>query len=564
VNTEELERSLRSEFENYLKDVIAEMRGGIEEFQKTFENEFQKHKDQTDEAFRALAARFERDVEFDPAFVGSVVEHLRLARDEGAEMAATAFSEAEKLEAETTVGSSDAIKNAVKDISSQASQLAILSSLVDHAANFAPRGAFFIVKQGKLNCWRTFGGDPARDLSFEPFSKEADTVIGKAVSAPETIETSFGSCSEDELYLRPLGFGEPDRMYAFPLVVRGVGVAVLYADFGIEGVRLDADALDSIVRVAGLSVELLAASQAAAAAAVPGDPAHPYDLHAHDEPEASEPPAWPVVEEAAEYGEHREEMSPSEPAFSEVSETVSYRETEFVYEVEQIPGPETFVEEAYSDQVIPAAEETLGTGQFATQEPIVEEYLIEPRGESESQYYPEPEQTGTPPGDFAFAPSDSFGSEPAPDTADTRIPEPEEAFETVSNGHSASVVELREPSFEPVAPEAVGRRLSKRSIDLPIEVAEEERKLHIDARKFARLLVSEINLYNEQKVAEGRQNRDLYDRLREAIDRSREMYEKRVKPEVAEKFDYFHFELVGNLAEGDEAKLGGSYPGSSV
>jgi hypothetical protein len=59
----------------------------------------------------------------------------------------------------------------------------------------------------------------------------------------------------------------------------------------------------------------------------------------------------------------------------------------------------------------------------------------------------------------------------------------------------------------------------------------EEEKAHNDARRFARLLVSEIKLYNEQKVAEGRRGGDLYDRLKEDIDRSRQMYEKRCDSE---------------------------------
>ena len=93
---------------------------------------------------------------------------------------------------------------------------------------------------------------------------------------------------------------------------------------------------------------------------------------------------------------------------------------------------------------------------------------------------------------------------------------------------------------------------------------DEEEKLHNDARRFARLLVSEIKLYNEQKVTEGRRNNDLYDRLKEDIDRSRQMYEKRVTPTVAARFDYFYDELVNTLAEGDPAKLGSDHPGPSV
>jgi hypothetical protein len=92
----------------------------------------------------------------------------------------------------------------------------------------------------------------------------------------------------------------------------------------------------------------------------------------------------------------------------------------------------------------------------------------------------------------------------------------------------------------------------------------EEEKAHNDARRFARLLVSEIKLYNEQKVAEGRRGGDLYDRLKEDIDRSRQMYEKRVTPGVSTKFDYFYDELVSTLAEGDPSKLGSDCPGPSV
>ncbi len=92
----------------------------------------------------------------------------------------------------------------------------------------------------------------------------------------------------------------------------------------------------------------------------------------------------------------------------------------------------------------------------------------------------------------------------------------------------------------------------------------EEERAHNDARRFARLLVSEIKLYNEQKVAEGRRGGDLYDRLKEDIDRSRQMYEKRVTSTVASKFDYFYDELVSTLAEGDPTKLGSDCPGPSV
>ena len=93
---------------------------------------------------------------------------------------------------------------------------------------------------------------------------------------------------------------------------------------------------------------------------------------------------------------------------------------------------------------------------------------------------------------------------------------------------------------------------------------EEEEKVHRDARRFSKLLVSEIELYNKNSVQEGRRNKDLYQRLKRDIDRSRETYEKRFAHTVASQVDYFHEELVRTLAENDPMLLGSDYPGPSV
>lgn len=83
-----------------------------------------------------------------------------------------------------------------------------------------------------------------------------------------------------------------------------------------------------------------------------------------------------------------------------------------------------------------------------------------------------------------------------------------------------------------------------------------ESALHDEARRLARLLISEIKLYNEDQVAEGRRNRDLYHRLKDDIDRSRQIYEERVHESVRETSDYFQQELVRSLAGGDARALG--------
>ena len=76
------------------------------------------------------------------------------------------------------------------------------------------------------------------------------------------------------------------------------------------------------------------------------------------------------------------------------------------------------------------------------------------------------------------------------------------------------------------------------------------------ARRFARLLVSEIKLYNEAAVRTGRQQRDLLQRLRVEIDRAQRLYEERVPPAVGGRHAYFQQELVQTLADGDPALLG--------
>jgi hypothetical protein len=87
-------------------------------------------------------------------------------------------------------------------------------------------------------------------------------------------------------------------------------------------------------------------------------------------------------------------------------------------------------------------------------------------------------------------------------------------------------------------------------------IAPEDQKAHEDAKRFARLVVSEIKLYNEAKVNEGRRQKDLYDRLKEDIERGRAMYAERVPARIRDSTNYFFDELVRILAGGDAGALG--------
>jgi flagellar biosynthesis/type III secretory pathway protein FliH len=75
------------------------------------------------------------------------------------------------------------------------------------------------------------------------------------------------------------------------------------------------------------------------------------------------------------------------------------------------------------------------------------------------------------------------------------------------------------------------------------------------ARRYARLLVSEIKLYHEAEVLAGRRERDLGTRLGGEIARARVLYEQRVARPVPHAADHFQAELVKTLADGDATLL---------
>lgn len=94
----------------------------------------------------------------------------------------------------------------------------------------------------------------------------------------------------------------------------------------------------------------------------------------------------------------------------------------------------------------------------------------------------------------------------------------------------------------------------------PVVAVQVEDETHKKAKRFAKLLVDEIKLYNQPKVAEGREKRDIYERLKEDIDKSRATYDKRYGNSTVAGADYFTQELIRILADNDVSLMGGSFP----
>jgi hypothetical protein len=340
----------------------------------------------------------------------------------------------------------------------------------------------------------------------------AETIVTRAARARAPLSGSAHPDSEDAILMDQLG-GSPAVVAAVPLIVRGKVVAVLYADStSAEANAINSDALESLARVASMAVNLVSIQRAAPVQQQPA-PAEATET-AVSEPQVSEPAYEPEVE----------------PATSAVA-------TESVDEVSRVTQPLDSQPQGAAPESVSVAPPVMVHAQ-----PVVE------AAEPTSAAVEEP-QAPTEEALSQTAPADQIENvgqtEPSPSSPP--VPEPAPVFTSQYS-----------------TPLGSARRFGVSEPELPIEVSEDERRLHNDARRFARLLVSEIKLYNEPKVREGRSNGDLYDRLREDIDRSRQMYDKRVAPPVAARHDYFHQELVNTLAEGDVAKLGLSYPGATV
>ncbi len=106
---------------------------------------------------------------------------------------------------------------------------------------------------------------------------------------------------------------------------------------------------------------------------------------------------------------------------------------------------------------------------------------------------------------------------------------------------------------------------STRVARLPVwaSLDESQRQLHVRARRFARVVVAEMQLSKPEACRAGREQSDLYLFLKKEIDKAREIYGKQFRT-ISSMADYLHLELVQTAAEGDELKLGADYPGQLV
>lgn len=483
--SEELENSLQQAIETYLNDRL----GKIDEQVARLQTE-------VSEALARLRESSTTESLSGTNLSAAIFAHLQTAR--GQKLTGTTVAAPDSRDAQT-------IKRAVEEIEKQPSQTEILKSLLKASAQFAERVALFVIKNDQAIGWRVCEASDPGNLELiggVSLPVTSETILTRAVQSRSSWSGDPRSAAEDRMLVDQLG-GSPQMVVTVPLIVRGKVVAALYADSSTSDAgAINSDALEVLVRVAAMAVNLVSVHRAA---------------------------------------EQRPETTAAKPA-------------------EQVPAPAA-VEPTYQPDVEAQATEV---------EP--EAVAAEP-AEAPTTVEPIPSESAEAPPTIESEPQTVSATPEGEEVSETTLTAPEVTAETQPTEPVTEAASPNETQTQPAPPPAFvseyatplgsARRFGVSEPELPIEVSEEERRLHNDARRFARLLVSEIKLYNEPKVKEGRSHGDLYDRLREDIDRSRQMYDKRVAPPVAARHDYFHQELVNMLAEGDAGKLGGSYPGAA-
>ncbi|MGB5660441.1 MAG: hypothetical protein WBO54_13245 [Thermoanaerobaculia bacterium] len=487
------------------------------------------------------------------------------------------------------------LHTAVASLDRCRTQNEILSSLVESAGSFASRAALFLTREDGLQGWSSQGFAEG-DEAFESLVLEYDegSPWGRLSKGRGVIELDATECAD---LCSRIDNSSPSSGVLVPIVLRDHLAVALYADQVEDDESVGLSALQLLAYVAAQALETLPIRERSSTAtlrlatdAPVGEPVLTlWQFHA---PEADvaiveeiEEVVEPAIEEEAEdlyAAEAVEEVA----AQDEAAEAVDFEEAEEIEvtfeeeaaeeeaEVDAVDFQEVEEEIEEADEVVEAvdfeeaeeADEAVEAVDFEEAEEadeVVEAVDFEEAEAIEEAHEEEAEVEIA--AETAFQPAEETGFEVEPAAEDEWAAPAEIEEETAEE-------EFVAPPPEPeVAPEAAPVAVSGAEIAPPEDVtgagwafttnrfnAETGggEAVHEEARRLARLLVTEIKLYNEEQVEAGRRNRNIYEVLREDIDRSRQIYEERIDDDVRTEADYFHDELVRILAAGESEILG--------
>jgi len=453
------------------------------------------------------------------------------------------------------------VREAAAAIDRSRSQAEVLAALLRESARFASRAAVLIVRGGEMRGWGGHGfgdAEPAiRDLSFAPAAGGGWSHLAQGAGAVRlNSQDSAELCSRIEAPL-------PHEGILIPLVLRDRVAAGLYADRESAPALPEVAALQILCFAAAQAIELLPFRERPFTATLVAPPA--------DTAPAAAPETTAQTAETTPAAAAPEPPAPEPPTPQEA-------ELEAAPELEVEAEPET-AESAAAAPELTALPEL--PDETAAETPAATVYQPIPRDSRETLRPVPPLAAPEPEPRPEAAPATTRFTAPLPQVNPQSQPQstpPGNAEETVllqRSGLREAAAAPSPPPLRSVPPPAAEPAGESTGLGIPevkppsgvegpgwafatsrVQVSPNEEAQHEEARRLARLLVSEIKLYNEEQVEEGRRRRDVYERLKDDIDRSRQMYEERVEPKILKSTDYFYQELVRILAAGDAKALG--------
>ena len=543
-STSKAEADFQARLEQEREEAAASARAEAESgFQARLEQARREWQEATDEA---------REAEFQKRLETACGEAAGVARRESESLIDDLREQLEASRKALTLAVSssqnsnfDLLRSAAAEIDGQRSQSDTLGALVRRSTQFAPRVVFFVVKGGDCVGWKASGfenglNDETVKLLTTPARKA--TLLNDALNNLTTAIGVSSSPGENSAVLGLYGSPAPERAIAIPLVIRGKAAAVLYADSGTQSENsINTAAIETLMQIAGMGIELLPSRRGMEPARPAASPSIPGVIPAAGPAPAPEKEEAPAATEA-------------EAATAEAA-AVEAVEQQAEHAADQLEGAESQAVEPQQTEAEPAPPAMRAREEVEAPAQIQEDTEEMPAVSVDTEEMPVVESPIVPP-------------PPAPTMADVRQFSPSAPTAPIGSGFQPDefAPQAPEPTYAPppFTPAPEPQRVTQPVNSVPTPASETEQRAHNDARRFARLLVSEIKLYNAAKVNDGRRNYDLYDRLKDEIDRSRKVYDKRVSPAVAARFDYFYDELVQTLAEGDPSKLGNNCPGPVV
>lgn len=431
------------------------------------------------------------------------------------------------------------LKQLVISLDKAKSQGEVLSNLLAGLAHVASRCALFILKEGQAVGWRgmgfsRLGGDDTRikTLSFpiapgSPFH-----------TLTQEKKSFFYTPGADDILVSSMKTPKPEKILLVPMVIKDKVAAAVYADSVSGDVDFQPHLVEILTYLASLVVLMLGKRQiipsptlspAEAFKELPGAPKEAIPekevvLELEKKPTPPPKPEIEVTPPPSETAPTFEEVKPSPPP-PKPEVTPSEAPKTF----EEIPAPPPPPQPEVPPPEVPKTFDEI-EAKPPTHEP--EAYEIE------AVPPPEVEDEGR---TVAFTIPEPPKPEPPP-------PPPKPSMPPLEERGSPEV--KPPPGFEKKKPGFGFEQLKK-----PEGMSEEEARKYDEARRFARLLVSEIKLYNEAKVTQGRKDKNLYALLKEDIDRSFQVFKERF-PEAAKKGDLWKAALVSILGGGDASTLG--------